>query len=231
MTTELQDYRRQKQSGTLDKNVFAGWSRRYRETLGINSVSDADFAEALLADAPLDQDVSDKFWDRLTACSHAEAQVFANEMDKEMSAVASRYGIAPGDADALWNLAVLRPLLDEFTPETERQAFLTKYGDILLEGVPLEHLTVVSPQDDLEGTVPASSLPPRWASSLPPTAHVRLQVMAYRSNIDDDLYGLWKEHKAGRARYEEKLFRTHRLGLTYDQKDPYMYDKDYDDED
>jgi len=152
-------------------------------------------------------------------------------MDSEMSAVASRYGVAPGDAEALWNLAVLRPLLDEFAPEPERQAFLSKYGDILLEGVPLEHLTVVASHDDEnDGAVPASSLPHRWSSTLPATARVRLQVMAYRSNIDDDLYGLWREHKAGRARYEEKLFRTKRLGLTYDQKDPYLYDKDFDDD-
>jgi hypothetical protein len=48
-------------------------------------------------------------------------------------------------------------------------------------------------------------------------------LIPYRSSPSDlparertrALFALWNQHKAGRARYEEKLFRTGRLGLRY----------------
>ena len=212
------------------------------ETLGIdkNAVSYDDFSQALLADGPIDQETSHMFWEAVSTRAGAEqvAQVLTENAD--MAAMAARYGVvdtnlgsddANSMADALWNVGALRPLLDEYFPENERQAFLNKYGDILLEGLPLEHIAVASSeQDDQQDTVPASSLPASWAASLPSTARIRLQMVAYRSNVDDDLYALWKEHKAGRARYEEKLFRTKRLGLVYGE-DARLHDKDAHDDD
>lgn len=220
MTDELQEWRRQKHAGNLDETVFYGWSRRYMETLGIdkNAISYEDFAQTILSDPPLDRETSDIFWDHLSSRAGAEALAQKLSFDSALADMAARFGLQPGDGDELWNVAALRPLLDEYASESDRQAFLSKYGDILLEGIPLEHLVVATDKESHHGgTVPASSLPAAWAATLPATARVRVQTLAFRSNVDDDLYALWKEHKAGRARYEEKLFRTKRLGLVYGQ--------------
>ena len=223
MTDELQEWRRQHQAGSLDETAFYGWTRRYMETAGIDknalpTSSQEDFAKALLADAPLDRETSDAFWNALTTPEGTEALAADLASQPEMAAMAARFGIAAGTdvdsvAKALWNIAALRPLLDEYANDTVRDAFLAKYGDILLQDVPLEHLVV---SNDKQDSIPASALPSSWASVLPATARVRLQMIAFRRNVDgDDLYALWKEHKAGRARYEEKLFRTKRLGIAY----------------
>jgi hypothetical protein len=252
MARELQDWRKQyhhqkqqyKQQAnnsndnmdSFDDDAFYGWSRRFMEILGVdkNSISYEDFREALLQDEPLEEDISNQFWDTLTEATSPEDIDFSH-VSSNVIAVAQRYGIVVTRGTTtqdLWNLAALRPLLDEYYPIDERDAFLTKYGDILLEGIPLEHLKVLNDPSSTTGAamqaagVPVLSLPAPWSSRLPTTARIHLQNLAYRRTVDDDLYALWKEHKAGRARYEEKLFRTKRLGLVYGQ--PFDEDKDED---
>jgi hypothetical protein len=241
MARELQEYRKQYHQGqnheNFDDDAFYGWSRRYMEILGIdkNAVSYEDFRRALLQDGPLDEETSNQFWDILTSSTSPQEIDFSSVTDN-VPAVAQRYGIdVSNNKDDLWNLAALRPLLDEYYPIEERKEFLTKYGDILLEGVPLEHLEITNdPSADAMSTtatkgsgVPVLSLPSPWSSKLPATARIHLRTMAYRTTVDDDLYALWKEHKAGRARYEEALFRTKRLGLAYGQP----FDEGDDDDD
>jgi hypothetical protein len=222
LTEELQDWRRKSQAGNLDDLAFAAWSRRYWETIGETAIPLDAFQTALLEDEPLDRAASEAFWNRLTTRQEAAELLQELETSEELQAVAKVFKVTTSTSiDDLWNLAALRPVLDEYTPENRRQAFLTKYGDILLEDLPLEHITA----DSSKESVPASSLPSSWAAALPAVARVRLQVLPYRRNAD--LYAMWKEHKAGRARYEEKLFLTKRLGLEYGvMEDDDDYDED-----
>jgi hypothetical protein len=222
LTQELQDWRRQSQAGSLDELAFGAWSRRYWETIGETAVPLGAFQKALLEDAPLDRAASEAFWSRLTTRQEAADLLQELETNEELQAVAKVFKVtASTSIDDIWNVAALRPVLDEYTPESRRQAFLSKYGDILLEGLPLEHIGA----DSSKESVPASSLPSAWSAALPAVARVRLQVLPYRRNAD--LYAMWKEHKAGRARYEEKLFLTKRLGLVYGEMED---DDDYDED-
>ena len=216
MTKELQEWRREHHAGKLDEDAFYGWSRRYMEVLNIdkNAVSFEDFKESILADLPLDQESSAAFWDAISK-GDPGSDGYAS-MSLEQRSVAARYCVDPNNPKALWNLAALRPLLDEYYPEEDREVFLDKYADILLEGVPLKHVVVSD-----EGA-PSSSLPPSWAKTFPAGARVQLMNLAYRRTLNEagqvnDPYFYWKEHKVGRARYEEKLFRSKRLGLLYGQ--------------
>jgi hypothetical protein len=58
-------------------------------------------------------------------------------------------------------------------------------------------------------------------------ARFRLEMRPYQSSQDMSaqektrvLFMAWNQHKAGRARYEERLFQTGRLGLRYSDRVP-----------
>jgi len=118
--------------------------------------------------------------------------------------------------ERLLNLGALRPILDEYYPDDQRQAFMQHYGHLLFQEVPLEHL-VPDPEGPLDVT--SNDWPahiPKPEATATDLGRYRLETQPYLADgVADDLLDVWNEHKANRAKYEERLFRTERLGLRY----------------
>ncbi|KAL3778675.1 hypothetical protein ACHAW5_000463 [Stephanodiscus triporus] len=138
--------------------------------------------------------------------------------------------------DKLTNMGTLRPILDDYAPGKERRAFLEKYAQVFLEGMEMEHL-VPDPDgpiglDDL-GPDLREELSSEWKPSSGLTAgsedggqrpRFAIRMVAYgtdeygtaRAERARELYRLWNEHKANRARFEEALFKRGHLRLEED---------------
>jgi hypothetical protein len=138
--------------------------------------------------------------------------------------------------DKLANMGTLRPILDDYAPGKERRAFLEKYARVFLEGMEMEHL-VPDPDgpiglDDL-GPDLREELSSEWKPSSGLTAvsedggqrpRFAIRMVAYgtdeygtaRAERARELYRLWNEHKANRARFEEALFKRGHLRLEED---------------
>lgn len=217
-----------------DKERFNTWMKDYVRSLasGAERHRPVDYAstrEALLSEPPVTAGEADEFWSQLN--DHGQAAVLLDAMVKD--------GPPPGATflhSAFWdlprakqlerlvNLGALRPLLDEYTKESDRLRFLQRYGDTILAGVELEHLVV-----DATGPVLTSDLGQDVVNKLriPEGARFRVEKRPYKSAGDLSaleksraLFKAWNDHKAGRARYEEKMFQTGRLGLRYSDKIP-----------
>ena len=257
LVNELQNWRRRNmevpydQWEPIDQDKFFMWMKRYVATLSseaekrqersMNQTNRRDMMIdydatriALLADPPVSAEESNEFWNQLQDESMVE--ILLDNMIED--------GPPPGASilhESFWelprktqlhqllNLGAVRPLLDEYTKETDRLRFLRRYGDAILTGVPLEHLV-----PDPAGPIKASDLSRELVSSLRigEQERFRLEKLPYQglANVNDRqrqqdafeksrlLYKAWNEHKSGRARYEEKLFQTGRLGLRYNDE-------------
>jgi len=122
------------------------------------------------------------------------------------------------------DMGTLRPVLDDYARGTERNAFLDKYTPIFLEGLVMEHLVPDADGpiglDDLSSEI-RDELSRQWlpgdgmGSGSDQEPRFAIQMIAYgtdefatsRAERARDLYRLWNEHKAGRARFEEALFK------------------------
>jgi hypothetical protein len=240
---ELQDWRRKnvdrpyRDWSDQDREAFDAWMRGYIRAVSSSSLLSSDGAvdyeatrQALLSQPPLpDREDSDAFWNQLQ--DDRDALALLEVMRRDGPPLGASYLHAAfwdlpyeSQLDQLLNLGALRPLVDEYTKESNRSRFLRRYGDTLLEGVELEHLV-----SDPDGPIRASDLGPLVAASnrnlrVRSDERFRLELIPYRSSPPNlsarektrALFALWNQHKAGRARYEEKLFRTGQLGLRYD---------------
>jgi hypothetical protein len=234
LTEELQGWRQMNVTTVYDKwsdsdkQKFKSWMAKYVETLVPNAERGrVDFdttRHALLSEPPVSRDQSQAFWSQLQ--DEGQAAALLEVMRKNGAPVGASilqsafWGLPYTEQlERLMNLGALRPLLDEYTTESDRTKFLQRHGDTLLAGVELEHL-VQDPKgpiryDDLDGST-ADEL------GVAKDARFRLEVQPYQSSGDTSsqektrlLFMAWNQHKAGRARYEEKLFQTGRLGLRY----------------
>jgi hypothetical protein len=234
LTEELQGWRQMNVTAVYDKwsdsdkQKFKSWMAKYVETLVPNAERGrVDFdttRHALLSEPPVTRDQSAAFWSQLQ--DEGQAAALLEVMRKDGAPVGASilqsafWGLRYDEQlERLMNLGALRPLLDEYTTESDRTKFLQRHGDTLLAGVELEHL-VQDPKgpiryDDLDGST-ADEL------GVAKDARFRLEVQPYQSSGDTSsqektrlLFMAWNQHKAGRARYEEKLFQTGRLGLRY----------------
>jgi hypothetical protein len=135
--------------------------------------------------------------------------------------------------DKLANMGTLRPILDNYAPGKERKAFLEKYAHIFLEGLVMEHL-VSDPDgpiglDDIgpdlreqlskewkpsSGGVGSDDQKPRFAVRM--VAYGTDEYGTARAERARELYRLWNEHKANRARFEEALYKRGHLRLEED---------------
>ncbi len=120
------------------------------------------------------------------------------------------------------DMGTLRPVLDDYTSGTERNAFLEKYTPIFLEGLVMEHLVPDADGpiglDDLSSEI-RDEMSKQWlpgdaiGSDQEPRFAIRMiaygtdEFATSRAERARDLYRLWNEHKAGRARFEEALFK------------------------
>jgi hypothetical protein len=236
---ELQSWRRRNMETpyddwtAADKERFNTWMKKYVSELasGAERYRPVDYEstrEALLSEPPVTAVEADAFWSQLTDQGKAEALLDAMIEDGPPAGATilqSAFWDLPRSeqVERLLNLGALRPLLDEYTKESDRLRFLQRHGDTMLAGVELEHLIV-----DAAGPIQVSDLSRDVVNQLriPQGARFRLEKRPYKSGGEDlsereksrALFKAWNEHKAGRARYEEKLFQTGRLGLRYSDK-------------
>lgn len=238
LVVELQEWRRKnlnqkhKDWEQREKAEFMAWVKKYVETLASSTergqVDYESTGQALLADPPVSQEESDDFWDHLSEEESVRVLLDAMRTDgppKGATILQSAFWDLPTETqiERLLNLGELRPLLNEYTKESERLAFLQRHGETLLAGVVLEHLV-----PDPNGPVLAKDVGGlAEEAGFPPGSRFRLEMIPYSSATDVPshqhtraLYNAWNQHKAGRARYEEKMFQTGRLGLRYSDKIP-----------
>jgi hypothetical protein len=238
LVNELQDWRRRNVEQPYaawpksEKEEFDAWMRRYVSAVSSDAArATVDYdstREALLSQPPVAEDDAAAFWDSLQDEGRAVALLETMRHSGPppgASILHAAFWELPyhTQLERLMNLGALRPLLDEYAKESDRIRFLQRYGDTLLAGVELEHLV-----PDPNGPVRAGDLGPAAAGlNVASDDRFRLALLPYRGSPDlsaDErsraLFAAWNEHKAGRARYEEKLFRTGRLGLRYDDEDP-----------
>ena len=238
LVNQLQDWRRRNMEkpyndwDTKTKNEFNAWMLRYVNAVASKATRgqqvDLDSTrEALLSQPPLSADDSNAFWSQLH--DEGRAAQLLDRMRKDgpppgATFLHASFWDLPYDRqlDRLLNLGAIRPLLDEYCKETDRIKFLQRYGDTMLTGVELEHLV-----PDPDGPVRARDIDSATAYAMGVSSEDRFRVvrMPYRATEDMSaqektraLFAAWNQHKAGRARYEEKLFKTGRLGLRYSDK-------------
>ena len=120
----------------------------------------------------------------------------------------------------LVNMGSIRPILDEYIEESDRQDFLEKYSSIFLEGLELECLI-----PDPNGPIALEDIGPdlreEFAALHSQDQRFRIEKVAYgtdefgteRAQRARDLYRLWNEHKSNRARFEEAMFRKGFMNL------------------
>jgi hypothetical protein len=251
LVRELQNWRRRNMETPYDswdpedQHRFDSWMKTFVYTVSseaerrrIRRSSNAvDYEEtrlALLADRPVSPEESDAFWSQLRDESTVEAlldHMVEDGPPPGASILQASFWDLPREVqlERLVNLGAVRPLLDEYTKETDRLRFLQRYGDIILTGVPLEHLVA-----DPSGPIRAADLSREIVATLRISEYERFRMerLPYKAFAEQDateetkaqqdafeksrlLFKAWNEHKAGRARYEEKLFQTGRLGLRY----------------
>jgi hypothetical protein len=220
-----------------EKKQFEQWMRRYVAILSQGkpgpAVDYVETREALLAVPPVQPDESAAFWDQLQNTGRAEALLdMMTEHGPPPGATILQgefWNLSrPDQLQRLLNLGALRPLLDEYTKESARTAFIQKHANTLLTGVPLEYLV-----SDPTGPIAAADLSADMRTSLQINEgdRFRIETRPFVSSTNDpawnrsrQLFQAWAEFKAGRARYEERMFQTGRLGLRYSDDTEEKYD-------
>ena len=206
------------QWSTEDQAAFDKWLRNeYVAQVMPGPPGEIDFAAtraALLADPPIDSRAeSDAFWGALQ--DERTAQAWLEQHDGEHLPAAAAPWIPTGfwkvpkseQLERILNLGALRPLLDEYATPTGRAAFLQEHLATLLTGVPMEHFV-----RDESGPIEASEIGEK-------EGRYSMEKQAYGESATAILQA-WNQQKAGRAKYEERLFQTGRLGLRYSDELP-----------
>lgn len=207
--------------------------------------------QALLSEPPRTREASDAFWDNVR--DETTAEILLDHLTSNTLATNSNDddgGLTVGDGTEgegesaktnealavflqmprekqlrhLVDLGTLRPILDEYSLESNRLKFMERYGDILLEGVELEHL-VSDPNGSIMGSDigDESLLRGRDADDQPigKEERFRIEMIPYgtdefgtrRSARARALYKAWNMQKGGRARYEEFLYKKGKIPL------------------
>ena len=156
---DLQDWRKlhaekpYPEWSTSKKSEFDTWIRNdFIPTCGGDSVAkggsiDYDATRlALLSGPPVSQEESNEFWSALS--NERDAVELLDQMRRDGPPKHASFLQASFWTDLtyeeqlqqLLNIGAIRPLLDEYTRESDRRAFLQKYTDVLLTGVPMECL-------------------------------------------------------------------------------------------
>ena len=217
------------------------WLDTYVATLASKREGQVDLVatrKALLESLPFAKEESDKFWQQVR--DETEAEILLQSM-KKVGTPSPDDAVTAVDRKAreafalfqdlpynvqlqkLVDLGTLRPILDEYTSESDRVKFLARYGEKLMEGVEMEHLV-----PDPEGPIRGDELG-RWGqdNDVGPEERFRCEMIKYgtdefgsgRSERAREMYRAWNTQKAGRARFEEIMFKNDRLGLRYNLDD------------
>ena len=231
------------------------WIDKYVATLSpeaAGSSVDKDATRiALLSERPNDGTKTKEFWSNVR--TETEAELFLEDYRKHAEEKLQSLNNASSQTDEekkttselqailavpferqlqkILDMGTLRPVLDDYAPGAERNAFLEKYTPIFLEGLVMEHL-VPDPNgpiglDDLSSEI-REEMSKQWlpGAGLNTDQEPRfsIEMIAYgtdefattRAERARDLYRLWNEHKASRARFEEAMFKKGYLPVEED---------------
>jgi len=190
--------------------------------------------DALLSELPQYRDKSDKFWSAVE--DDTDAEIFLHELTKSGIPPASddetpvqkknrekleTFLTMPytKQLKQLLNLGELRPILDEYSTEANRIKFMERHGETLLEGMEIEHLV-----SDPEGSITLDDIEDKSLidkDSVEPGQRFSIKLVPYgtdefgrpRSEKARAMYRAWNAQKAGRARYEEAMFKKGMIPL------------------
>lgn len=192
--------------------------------------------EALLSEPPRYRDDSDSFWSQIEDETDAELllihlhkQESDNSEDQSLETASQKkarenletfLGLPYSKQLAqIINLSTLRPILDEYASEVDRLKFMEEHGEILLEGMEIEHLV-----SDVNGSITLHDIDDSLIDKkkLGDNTRFSIKMIPYgtdefgltRSERSRALYRAWSAQKAGRARYEESSFKKGELGLS-----------------
>jgi hypothetical protein len=221
--------------------LHQAWLQRYIRTL----ISEGDWKHidleetriALLSSAPRTEEQSDTFWSHLQ--DETKADLFLHNLLQKgppegLSGTEKEFWnlTYAEQHEKLMNLGAVRPLMDEYMGDHEREDFFRRYGDLLMDGVEMDYLV-----EDPDGPITANDLGIEairtWGIGR--GERFKLKKLPYRAGVTGDLeegktgsdialersralYEAWNKHKAGRARYEEQMFVQGDLGVTYNSK-------------
>ena len=184
--------------------------------------------ESLLASAPQTAEDTARFWENIR--DETAAEVFLDRLissgpPEDATESQRLFWELPYEEqlEKLVNLSAIRELVDEYTAPSDRMKFLSRYGDYLLEGVALDHLV-----EDADGPIAGADLGARLAKQWKVDKDDRFRIERIPYGADSfgtdasqrarDLYRTWNTFKAGRAHYEERLFKHGKLSLRYETK-------------
>jgi hypothetical protein len=206
-----------------------GYVTALTPTGSLNRVDMDATRNALLASPPQSQEESNQFWDSIR--DETAAEIFLQRLldsgpPEDATSSQKIFWEMPYEDQLakLVNLGAIREIVDEYTKDSDRAKFLSRYGDYLLEGVTLDHLV-----PDPKGPISGKEIGDRLAKhfKVKPTDRFRLEKIPYgtdefgseKSQRARDLFRAWNKFKAGRAHYEEKMFQRGLLGLRYDEEE------------
>lgn len=241
---KLQDWRSKHQQAPYDswdtpsKTEFQKWLSDYISVVEEGNSSNIDLnatREALLSVPPRYRDESDAFWAQVQDETDAELLLLSlhkpNDDDttsestpisqKKVKESLETFLSLPYSKQLrqIINLSTLRPILDEYGSEVDRLKFMEKYGEMLLEGMEIEHLV-----SDSNGPITLDDIDDSLLDKkkLDSNSRFSIKMIPYgtdefgltRSQRSRALYRAWSAQKAGRARYEESSFKKGRIGLS-----------------
>ena len=176
----------------------------------------------ILESPPQQKEDADAFWNSIS--DETSAELFLQSLLQE-NKIGSEHPFFELDyktqLERLVNLGTIGEIANEYATEADRSKFLTRYGDYLLEGVQFDHLV-----PDSSGPISGSDLGQhlREKYDIDSSDRFALKKIDHGAEGFDSkasknarmLFVAWNQFKAGRAHYEEKLFKKGLLGLSYE---------------
>jgi len=247
MIDTLQDWRAKNEETPYDKwddstkHEFRKWFAEYIALVAPDSDGQIDMVatrDALLSEPPSSREETDTFWSQIQ--DETDAEILLHNLSKtgpppaidgesegrKRTREALETFLSIPYAKQLHQmiaLGALRPILDEYTLESDRIKFMDRYGEALLEGMEVEHLV-----SDPNGTITLEDIgdesliagkrvgmDDRFSVKMVPYGTDEFGLS--RSEKARALYRAWNIHKAGRARYAENMFKTGQMPLKVGQ--------------
>jgi len=232
---DLQSWRAQHHATPFDdwpqekKQKFNYWLQTFVSShvpeTSLGSVDLEETRKNLLEPSPQNKDSAYDFWGNLR--DETSAEIFLQKLRQDNSNEKDHpfwdldYG---SQLRRLVNLGTISEIANEYSTETQRSKFLSRYGDYLLEGVSFDHL-VLDPSGPISGSDLGPQLQEKYEInhadrfSLQKILYGKDEFGSEASQRARVLYKAWNKLKTGRAHYEEKQFQRGLLGLTYDEID------------
>ncbi|VEU40839.1 unnamed protein product [Pseudo-nitzschia multistriata] len=232
LTEELQAWRSQHVEQNYDnwnlekQEEFMSWLETFVSSqVPESSLGRVDLEETrknILESPPQQKEDADAFWNSIS--DETSAELFLQSLLQE-NKIGSEHPFFELDyktqLERLVNLGTIGEIANEYATEADRSKFLTRYGDYLLEGVQFDHLV-----PDSSGPISGSDLGQhlREKYDIDSSDRFALKKIDHGAEGFDSkasknarmLFVAWNQFKAGRAHYEEKLFKKGLLGLSYE---------------